>query len=40
MNLIFPTMSHLTLHALETGTVIMEVKDGQYEPVRSEDILY
>ena len=40
MNLIFLTMSHLTMHALKTGTVIMEVKDGQYEPTKPKDILY
>ena len=40
MNFIFLTMSHLTMHALETRIVIMEVKDGQYEPTRPEDILY
>ena len=28
-----------TLHSLESGTVIMEVKDGAYEPVREEDML-
>ena len=29
-----------TVHALESGTVIMEVKDGPYEPTGPEDILY
>ena len=28
-----------TVHALESGTVIMEVKDGPYEPIGPEDIL-
>lgn len=28
-----------TVRALESGTVIMEVKDGPYEPTREEDIL-
>lgn len=28
-----------TLHSLESGTVIMEVKDGMYEPMKQEDIL-
>ena len=28
-----------TLHALESGTVIMEVKDGPYEPLGPEDVL-
>lgn len=28
-----------TVQSLESGTVIMEVKDGSYEPVGSEDIL-
>lgn len=28
-----------TVHALESGTVILEVKDGPYEPIGSEDIL-
>ncbi len=28
-----------TVRALESGTVIMEVKDGPYEPIGSEDIL-
>ena len=28
-----------TVHALESGTVIMEVKDGAYEPTGAEDIL-
>ena len=28
-----------TLHSLEAGTVIMEVKDGPYEPMKPEDIL-
>ena len=29
-----------TVHALESGTVIMEVKDGPYEPLSPVDILY
>jgi len=28
-----------TLHSLESGTVIMEVKDGPYEPMLAEDII-
>lgn len=28
-----------TLHALESGTVIIEMKDGAYEPIGEEDIL-
>ena len=28
-----------TLRSLESGTVILEMKDGAYEPVREEDIL-
>ena len=28
-----------TVHALESGTVIMEVKDGAYEPLQDVDIL-
>lgn len=28
-----------TLHALESGTVIMEIKDGAYEPQNQADIL-
>lgn len=28
-----------TIHPLESGTVIMEVKDGAYEPMREEDVL-
>ena len=28
-----------SLRALESGTVILEMKDGAYEPVRDEDIL-
>ena len=28
-----------TLRALESGTVILEMKDGAYEPVREEDVL-
>ena len=28
-----------TIKALEPGTVILEMKDGAYEPVREEDIL-
>lgn len=27
-----------TLHSLESGTVIMEVKDGPYEPMKPEDV--
>ena len=29
-----------TIHPCESGTVIMEVKDGPYEPMAPEDILY
>lgn len=29
-----------TVHALESGTVILEVKDGPYEPIQDVDILY
>ena len=28
-----------TVHALESGTVILEVKDGPYEPIMDADIL-
>ena len=28
-----------TLRALESGTVILEMKDGAYEPIGAEDIL-
>lgn len=28
-----------TLRSLESGTVIMEIKDGPYEPMKPEDIL-
>lgn len=28
-----------TLRALEPGTVILEMKDGAYEPIQSEDVL-
>lgn len=28
-----------TVHSLESGSVILEVKDGSYEPIRPEDIL-
>ena len=28
-----------TVHALESGTVIMEMKNGGYEPLGEEDIL-
>ena len=28
-----------TVRALESGTVIMEMKDGAYEPLRPEDVL-
>ncbi|MBQ8222598.1 MAG: WbuC family cupin fold metalloprotein [Bacteroidales bacterium] len=34
-----PKMQWHTLKVLESGTVIMEVKDGEYEPIVSEDIL-
>ena len=28
-----------TLHSLESGTIILEVKDGAYEPIQDCDIL-
>jgi len=28
-----------TLRALESGTVILEMKDGAYEPIREEDVM-
>ena len=28
-----------TVHALESGTVILEVKDGKYEPIQDSDVL-
>ena len=28
-----------TLRALESGTVILEMKDGAYEPIGAEDVL-
>ena len=28
-----------TVHALESGTVILEVKDGKYEPIQDCDVL-
>ena len=28
-----------TLQSLESGTVILEMKDGAYEPIETEDIL-
>ena len=28
-----------TLRALESGTVILEMKDGAYEPIRAEDVM-
>lgn len=28
-----------TVEVLESGTVIMEVKDGEYEPLREEDVM-
>ena len=28
-----------TIHPLESGTVILEVKDGAYEPMREEDVM-
>ena len=39
LNAIEPKGQWHTLHSLEAGTVIMEVKDGPYEPVKPEDIL-
>ena len=29
-----------TVHALESGTVILEMKDGPYEPLAPEDLLH
>ena len=37
--LIIPIGQWHTVRALESGTVIMEVKDGPYEPTGEEDIL-
>lgn len=34
-----PKMQWHSLRVLESGTVIMEVKDGAYEPIGPEDIL-
>ena len=34
-----PTDTWHTLRSLESGTVILEVKDGAYEPIRECDIL-
>ena len=34
-----PKMQWHSLRALESGTVIMEVKDGPYEPISPDDIL-
>ena len=34
-----PAAQWHTLRALESGTVILEMKDGAYEPMREEDIL-
>lgn len=34
-----PIVQWHTVHALESGTVILEVNDGQYEPTGPEDIL-
>jgi cupin fold WbuC family metalloprotein len=28
-----------TLRALESGTVILEMKDGAYEPIGAEDVM-
>lgn len=30
---------HHTVHALESGSVILEMKDGPYEPLGPEDVL-
>lgn len=37
--LIIPAGQWHTVKALESGTVILEVKDGKYEPIGEEDIL-
>ena len=37
--LIIPAGQWRTVRALESGTVIMEVKDGAYAPIGAEDIL-
>lgn len=34
-----PTGQWHTVRVLESGTVIMEVKDGKYEALREEDML-
>ena len=34
-----PTGQWHTLRALESGTVILEMKDGAYEPIGAEDVL-
>ena len=34
-----PTGTWHTLRSLESGTVILEVKDGPYEPIGPEDVL-
>ena len=37
--LIVPIGQWHTVHALESGSVILEMKDGPYEPIGPEDIL-
>ncbi len=39
MALNIPAGQWHTVRALESGTVILEVKDGQYEPLKDEDVL-
>ena len=34
-----PTGQWHTLRALESGTVILEMKDGAYEPIGAEDVM-
>jgi cupin fold WbuC family metalloprotein len=39
MALNIPAGQWHTVRSLESGTVILEVKDGPYEPITPEDIL-
>ena len=34
-----PAVTWYTLRALESGTVILEMKDGAYEPIGEEDVM-
>lgn len=34
-----PAGSWHTLQSLESGTVILEMKDGSYEPIEADDVL-